>query len=266
MVAGVGILSLGSEEVLENINKYLKNWSWQTEKNEKYEKKPLKIFTPNPEIIILTKKDKKFKEIVNSAQINVPDGQGLIWASKFLKKPLPVRISGTDLAEKLVKLAAENGFSIGLIGGGPGVALKALECLQKKFPGVKGWAEAGPDVKVTDYQIEITNNYDIDQLVKKLEETKTQILFVGLGAPKQEYFIDKLQYLCSNIQFPLILMAVGGAFDYWSGKVPRAPRWIQNLGFEWLYRLVRQPWRVRRQLALLEFTRLILKEKFIPQN
>ncbi len=244
-ILGTGISNVNSREVLEEIRKWLANGP-----------KTYQIFTPNPEILVLGQKDREFTRILNITDLALPDGQGLILASRFLKNPLKEKVAGSDLLEKLAAMASKEGVTVGLIGGGSGIALRALECLQKNYPGLKGWAEAGPEIKLP-----IEYEYDWDKLIKKIKETETKIIFVGLGAPKQEYFINNLKSKTYDLKSPLILMAVGGTFDYLSGKIPRAPKWVQELGLEWLYRLVRQPWRIKRQSSLLTFIWLVLKEK-----
>lgn len=254
-ILGVQVSNQSEADNLEYIRKYLQGNKATRQQGNKVGRKPLVIFTPNPEIVVYSQKDKTFKKLVNTAQINLCDGWGLVWASQVLDKGKLTRITGVDFAEKLAELASKEAVAIGLIGGRPGIALKALERLRKKYPGLKGWVEEGPVIP------------------KGLEKTaKTGLILVGLGCPKQEYFIDALQgYNVTKLQSSngallpcssgAVLMAVGGAFDYWAGRTWRAPRWIQNLGLEWLWRLILQPWRLKRQLALLEFIFLVTKEK-----
>jgi N-acetylglucosaminyldiphosphoundecaprenol N-acetyl-beta-D-mannosaminyltransferase len=177
-----------------------------------------------------------FKSILNSADIALPDGIGVLWAGQRLARQFKERITGTDLMLELCKRSVEQHVSIGLLGGGKGVAEKAADCLRAKYPGIN----------ITFATSEF-NNY----------KGYIDILFVAFGHPKQEQWIhsqlDKLPVTAA--------MGVGGAFDYISGNIARAPKFIRSLGLEWLYRLVRQPWRWKRQLALWEFIWLVLKEK-----
>ncbi len=254
-ILGVQVSTLDEDLILEYTRKYLA-------RNEKNDVKPLVIFTPNPEIVVYARKDEKFKSLVNTAQINLCDGFGLVWASQVLGKPRLRRITGADFAEKLVKLAADLGVGIGLIGGRPGVAVRALECLKKKYPGLKGWGEerisfchsrgaAGqPREDWIPDQVG-------DDILKRIQETKPGLVLVGLGAPKQEYFINLLTTNYHLQTTPIVFMAVGGAFDFWAGRVRRAPKFLQNLGLEWAWRLILQPWRLKRQLSLLKFIRLV---------
>lgn len=258
------------------------------------EKSKTFIVTPNPEFLVLAQENPWFEKILNKADIAVPDGMGLVWASRFLAfRPLatlfslmenlpphfarscpldllkkvasrPVlkeRISGTDLVGKLCQEAAKRGWSVYLLGGKSGVAKKTLEVLQGRYPGLKGWAESGPELK-----LEVgSGKWEVDWearskgWAKKISQGKPDLLFVAFGMGKQEKFIwDNWNQL--NVK---LAMGVGGAFDYLSGRVPRAPRWVQKAGFEWLYRLIREPWRWRRQLALAKFVWLVFKQKMV---
>ena len=261
-VLGVKINVNSEEEVLEYIEKYLNLYS---KKHKTYNKKTLKslvIFTPNPEIINLAQKDPKFHQVVNTAQINIPDGAGIVWALENLYNIKISRITGIDLMEKLCRLAAEKRLRVGVIGGRGGVALKALECLKNAYANLSGWAEEGPFIKISNSKFLISNQIQntkfqkaIKQLIIKIKKEKTSIIFVGMGFPKQEYFINSVARLASSVEFkrPLVLMAVGGAFDYISGRVPRAPSFLRDRGLEWLYRLIREPWRIKRQLMGAQF-------------
>lgn len=205
--------------------------------------KPLVIATPNPEQVVLAQTDFHFRKVLNRADIAIPDGIGLALTVGCEK------IAGIDLLESLVELASRRGFSIALIGGGGGVALKALECLQRRFPGLAGWADV-PEGKT------------IEEITQKLAVTKTRLVFVGLGAPKQEHFCICLarQFQISNLKSQIVLMSVGGAFDMIAGIIPRAPSFVRAIGLEWLWRLSRQPRRWKRQLALLKFLWLMMHE------
>lgn len=178
------------------------------------------IVTPNPEFIMTSQKDLEFKKILNAADLSIPDGAGLKLSGK-VKNTIP----GVDLMEKLVEKSIDWAVTIGFLGGQEGVAEKTAECLQKKYPGVK------------------------------IDFTSPDLLFVAFGHPKQEKWIyQNLPKL--NVK---VAMGVGGAFDYLSGRVPRAPIGLRNLGLEWLFRLIIQPWRVKRQLNLLKYIYLLTR-------
>ena len=243
-ILGVGITIDSEERILEYIEEIL----------TKTDKK-ISIVTPNPEILVRAARDPEFTKVLNSADIALPDGIGLIIGGQFLGKQLRSRIAGVDFIEKLCSLTSRLNINLenskklasevskqlvmtGFLGGQAGVAEKTAECLRKKYPGVRvGFAR---------------NEWDEAKNIPSLG-----VLFIAFGAPRQEKWIyDNLQKIPVRVA-----MAVGGSFDFISGTVARAPKIIRVIGFEWLFRLLIQPWRWRRQLALLEFLRLILLEK-----
>lgn len=236
-ILGIPVTTDSKENILEYTEKYL-------EKSSEKRKKPFVIVTPNPEQIVYAQEDSHFAKILNQADVMVPDGIGLAIVIKR------TRIPGVEFMEDLVELAAKRGYPIALIGGKGGVAVEALECLQKMYPGFSGWA-IEPEGKT------------IEEIGRKITNTKTRIVFVGLGAPKQENFIEKLKVesLKLKVAVPLALMSVGGAFDMLAGRVKRAPFLIRSIGLEWLWRLMREPWRWRRQLALLKFLWLVARDR-----
>jgi len=205
--------------------------------------KKYKIFTPNPEILTLAFKNPSFMHVLNSADLALPDGSGLIFAGKILGTPFIERVYGVDFMEKLCEISAKNGFTIGLIGGRQGVADKSSECLQKKYKNLK---------------IVLSESWDPPKASYQLKKWKTHIdiLFVAYGQEKQE------QWIYDNIQsIPVtVAMGVGGALDYLSGTIPRAPKIMQDHGLEWLFRLYRQPWRIKRQIIGGQFFLLVLAE------
>lgn len=269
------------ENILEYIEKYLHQSRKSKVENRKSAIKSLVIVTPNPEQIVLAQNDKYFADILNQADVALPDGIGLALASRFRKFQIPnsktqtklQRIPGVEFMEDLVELAVAKGYRIGLIGGRGGVAVRALECLQARFPGIKGWAEEPGDV-------DPGNLGNLGDLVEKIQKTNTKIVFVGLGAPKQEYLIsvfssqlsdkgssvvsrsvpDKQKTGKPDSDNRVVLMSVGGSFDMIAGSVKRAPWIIRSMGLEWLWRLLREPWRFRRQLALLKFLWLVVRK------
>ena len=215
-ILGVNIDDVNLDETV-NIVK-----NWLSKRGKHY------IVTPNPEIVVMAQKDEKLKNIINRADLAIPDGIGL-----KLSTDIENTTPGIDVMEELVKIAAEKGFTTGFLGGRDKVAEKSAECLKKKYPKLKVSFVSEEPEKIP----------------------AADILFVAFGAPKQEYWI------AANLdKIPVrVTMGVGGAFDYISGRAPRAPRWIRDLGFEWLFRLIIQPWRIKRQLALVKFIFYMLK-------
>ncbi len=192
------------------------------------------IVTPNPEMVVAAEKDKNFLEILNKAGLSVPDGFGLILASRYLRRPIQERITGVDLMLDICRLAEQKNCSVYLLGGGDGVAQKTADTLRKCFPYLKiAGVESGG--VISDQQL-TTNNQQINF-------TRPDILFVAFGAGKQEKFIAENLNKMPTIK---IAMGVGGAFDFIAGKIKRAPRWMRKIGLEWLWRLLMQPWRLKR--------------------
>lgn len=200
------------------------------------------IVTPNPEMVVYSTKHSTFKELINKADIAVCDGSGLLIASYILNRPLSARVTGVDLMVRLCSLASDQAMSIGLLGGRDGVAERAAQCLRESFP----------CLKISYIQEEWTST----------QKLSVDILFVAFGFPKQEEWIAE--------HFPKIdvnvAMGVGGAFDYISGHVTRAPFLLRYIGLEWLYRLMREPWRWKRQIALFEFIWLVIKARLSPHR
>ena len=205
------------------------------------------IVTPNPEIIVKAQKDREFKEILNKASLSIPDGIGLVWGAKILGVKLSERVTGTDLLEGLATLSAEHGYNVFLLGAGEGIAEKAAQVLKNRYSNLK---IAGT------YEGQAASEFD-SFARGRLAKLKIDILAVAYGAPKQERWIARnLPHL--NVK---LAIGVGGALNYISGEKPRAPGLVQRLGLEWLFRLIRQPWRIRRQLVLPYFAYLVFREK-----
>lgn len=314
----ISITSDPKERILEFLQKYIEKEQETGDRGQGKPIKPLIIVTPNPEQIVLAQKNSHFRDILNQADVAISDGIGIVWAGKILGQGTGdrgqgiqiKRIAGVELMEQLVAMAEKRGVTIGLIGGRGDLAVRAFECLQKKHPRLAGWGTDAPEMELhedgsmkheagsmnnnrlkrridcsdnpTSYFILHTSNEKayFRQLAKKITETRAQMVFVGLGAPKQEYVIKALletwdrrqetrdmkkdnsnQHVpCPVSRVPLILMSVGGAFDEISGRLRRSPAWMDRIGFKWLWRLIQEPWRWRRQLALLEFIWLVGKE------
>jgi len=206
-------------------------------------KKPHQVITVNPEFIMLAQKDAEFKKVLSQGDLVVPDGIGVVWASKIFGKGLRERVTGVDLVERLSELASKKKYSIYFLGGEKGVASKAAAILKKKNPGLKiVGAEPGFP-------------HDPD-LVERVRKAKPDILFVAWRFPKAEKWIAKYK----NRLGATVGMGVGGAFDFISQKKRRAPVFIQSIGLEWLYRLIREPSRIRRQIVLPCFVYLVLRD------
>jgi len=236
-ILGISITISAKKEILKYIDKSLG--------------KSLTIVTPNPEQIVYAQRDSQFAKILNKADIAIPDGIGVAWVLGI------ERIAGVEFMEDLVGIAAKQGIPVALIGGRGDLAVKTFECLSRRTPGLKGWGEELGEIGNLG---NLGNLGDLKNIVQKIQKTGVRIVFVGLGAPKQEYFIARLAR-----QSPAIYMSVGGSFDIITGRTPRAPQLLRTFGLEWLWRLFREPWRMKRQLALLQFMWLVTRERFITR-
>jgi N-acetylglucosaminyldiphosphoundecaprenol N-acetyl-beta-D-mannosaminyltransferase len=203
------------------------------------------IYTPNPEIILLASENEDFNEAINMADLVVPDGIGVIYASKLLKKGLEERIPGIELMDKILNYCNLTQSSIFLFGGRDGIASKAAENILNKYPNIvikgflSGFYEKSDELK----------------LIDQINEAKPDVLFVALGAPKQEMFIHKYK----NILNTRIAMGVGGSLDVYSGNSKRAPKIFIKLNIEWLFRLLSSPSRFKRIVFVPKFIIKVIK-------
>lgn len=205
------------------------------------------IVAINPEKILTAQKDHELINLLNGATYQIPDGVGILLASRMKKGKIRERITGIDTFVGLCELAADHGKSVFLYGAKPGIAEKATEELKKMFPHLK---VAG-----------FLHGYEKDQdyVKQTINEAKPDILFVALGSPNQEYWIvENMDQL--NVK---VFQGVGGSFDVISGQVKRAPKFFQKIGCEWLYRLLIEPSRIRRQFKLPLF---LFKVLFVKKS
>lgn len=204
------------------------------------------VITANTLLAIEEIENPSLKSICENADVLIPDSIGIIWASKKLKQPSLNLYAGIDLAFDLCRVAAERSFEVFFIGGERNISEEAARTLKKKFPEIKIQAYSG--------------FFDEDQertILEKISQQQPNLILVGMGVPKQEIWIhEKLKPIYSGLA-----IGVGGSFDVWAGKTKRAPLWVQRIGFEWIFRLIQEPFRWKRILKLPRFVSLILKEK-----
>jgi N-acetylglucosaminyldiphosphoundecaprenol N-acetyl-beta-D-mannosaminyltransferase len=214
------------------------------------------VFTPNTEIIMMCQKDRELLEIINSGDIVTPDGIGLIYASKIYKAGLKERVTGFDISMKLLDISRKNDYNVFLLGGKPGVAEKARNILiEKGYKNIVGSHHG--------YFFNHEHREEIEEnIVKKINQLETNILFVGFGSPKQEKWINKYKDKL-NIN---IIIGNGGTIDVLAGEVNRAPIIYQKLGLEWLYRLIKDPKRIKRQISIPKFLIKVIFNKNSVKN
>ena len=200
-------------------------------------KKKSFIVAINPEKILKARKDNSLKELLNKATYQIPDGIGVVIASKVRKGKIKSRITGIDSMDMLCELSNQFGYKIFLYGAKEEVLQKAKDNLIQKYPHIK--------------IVGTMNGYEKDnkKIIEAVNKSKAEIIFVGMGSPKQELWItNNMEKLC-----PYIYQGVGGSFDVLSGNIKRAPKWMRKIGLEWLYRLIREPKRIFRQIKLFKF-------------
>ena len=247
-IFGIEVTNATEDEVLE----YIVNTIQKTRKN-------LSIVTPNPEILMLAKKNAELRIALNEADVALCDGVGLFLAAKTLGKPLKERIIGTNVMEKLCQKVEDWPITVGFLGGRGGVAAKAAECLLKKYPNLHAvfTGEEWPADYKSEKRKPLTEKEKLSALRFPVNPT-IDILFVAFGAPKQELWIrDHLNKIPVRV-----MMGVGGAFDQIINPSLRPPEVVHQLGLGWLYRLICEPWRLKRQSVLPLFVWEVVKEKF----
>lgn len=214
------------------------------------------VVTPNPEMLVHAQRFPEFKAILNRATLTVPDGIGLQYAARFLGKHIGERITGLDVIYLLAYLAVTEKKRMLLIGGGElGVAQEAARTLQQAFPALDVQAMHGSGIT----RLSSGRWHQDQKLVDSIRGLAPDILCVALGHGKQEHWIHDHLPLLPSVK---IAVGVGGAFDYYAGRIRRASPWVRRLGFEWLARLFYEPRRLRRIIhAVIVFPILILHHR-----
>ncbi|MGD9569522.1 MAG: WecB/TagA/CpsF family glycosyltransferase [Sedimentibacter sp.] len=202
------------------------------------------IYTPNTEIVMMCQKDEEFLELMNKSDINIPDGIGLIYASKIKNHPLKEKVAGYDLSVNLLRLANEQGLKLFVVGGKPGVAEAAMKKVHDEYPGINIVGTQHGYFKGTHLG---KNGHEEElKVIEDINKAEPHILFVGFGAKKQEQWIE---YNRDKINARIII-GNGGTLDGLAGNVKRAPEIFIKLGLEWFYRLMKEPKRIKRQILL----------------
>ncbi len=257
VIFGVRVDNFSREQILAKISEFL-----ESNKNNL-------ITTLNPEMLVDAEYDWFFQQALNKAEMSVADGAGLALAGQYLYNEKLTRWAGVDLMEKICEMAARQGKSAYLVGGEEGIAKKTAEKLQKKYSGLK---VVGAEMGITfrkNFSVLFQNdsdninyltglNFNAEEnkkLLEKIRAAAPDILFAAFGHGKQEKWLAEFLPQLPSVK---IGMGVGGSFDYLSGSVKRAPLITRQLGLEWLWRLLRQPWRIKRiWKALVSFSLLI---------
>lgn len=236
--------NVSKEEAIAHIEKCIK------------ERKISQITTPNVDQIVRIEKDPYFKEIVDNSELLLVDGTPLMWIAKRYKKPFKEKICGSDLMPELCSIAAKKGYKVFLLGAAPGVADIAAQKLKETNLGLQIVGTYSPPIGFEKDQQEL------DHINEILFNSKADMLFVGMGVPKQDIFIyeNKEKY-----QIPTSF-AIGGTIDFIAGKQKRAPKWINKIGMEWFYRFLCSPKRMFKRYFVDDVKIIKLARKYRPRK
>jgi N-acetylglucosaminyldiphosphoundecaprenol N-acetyl-beta-D-mannosaminyltransferase len=209
------------------------------------------VFTPNVDHVVQAEHNEAFREAYGRTALSLVDGTPVLWAARLLGTPLPEKLSGSDLFEPLLERAAKEQLRVVLLGGGPGVAELAAKNLKERLPTLQVVDTLSP-------RIGLSSTDEERECVARLIRARADLIFVCLGAPKQELFSDRNRQALA----PAVLVGFGAAVDFAAGTVPRAPGWMSRAGLEWAFRLGREPRRLAARYLLRDpaFFRIIARQ------
>lgn len=235
-ILGLRVDCVSQDEALEMIDSFVQ------------EQTPRQVVTADASMVVIARQDPELRAIVDRAALVTPDGWGILWAARLFRTPIPWKVSGVDLAARLCERSPAKGYRIFFFGAGPGVAEKAAFKMARHYPGAQ-------IVGVRDGYF--TREQE-PEIAAEIKAAAPDIVLVALGIPKQEKWIDRHK---AAIGAP-VFIGVGGTFDVFSGRVKRAPVWMQNRGWEWLYRLWKNPRKIAKVKTLPQFVLLALRYRF----
>lgn len=215
-------------------------------------KEMLHVATCNPEYIMEARSNAKFKEIL-SHSLTVVDGHGIVWALRLTQGRQVERISGVELVDTILAHANLNGEKVFLLGAAPGIAEKAAQSMSKKYPLMHISSYSGAQT------VKVEKSEEASMTIAKINGFEPDYLFVAYGSPWQDLWIEENRpYLRVRVA-----MGVGGVLDEWAGTAKPCPKWIDELGFKWMWRVIHEPWRWKRILKVLHFGTLVMYHKLI---
>lgn len=237
-VSGVRVDRVSLEETLEHCDQFIRT------------RVPHQIVVVNAAKLVKAKADRTLRRIINEADLVGADGVPLVWLSKLLGDPIPGRVNGTDLMERLVQRAAEKGYSIYFLGAKPDVVRRVVRIYRAKYPGLK----------VAGYRDGYFKREEESALAEDIRASGADIVFLAFGSPQKERFVRDWLY---RMNVPVV-HGVGGSFDVVAGVTRRAPSWMQNSGLEWFYRFLQEPGRLWKRYLITntEFLLVALAEIF----
>lgn len=234
-IFGVPISKLGMSETVQMLAEAVESG------------RPHQIITANPIMVMMALEQPSYMAMMKRAEIIVPDGAGVVWASGYVGNPVKEKVAGIELVHELAKMAEHTGWRMYLVGASGEVVAAAAEKLKEKYP----------RLQLVGYRDGFFGENQDRDVIREIREAKPDILLVGRSADKQEPWIDRYK---EELNVPII-MGVGGSFDVISGKLKRAPNFWIKLRLEWFYRLMQEPWRYKRMLVLPKFAWKVIREK-----
>ncbi|MFB1082163.1 WecB/TagA/CpsF family glycosyltransferase [Jeotgalibacillus sp. JSM ZJ347] len=228
---GVKVSALNYAEILSEIDNRIQEGEQST------------VIAVNPEKVIKAQDDPEIKRLINESTFQIPDGAGILLASRLKKGKIRNRVTGIDMMDHLLGHASKQGYRVFFYGAKEEIVKKARDNIKEKYPALHVAGYANGYIK------------DNDALIEEINKTKADIVFVAMGSPRQEYWIEQNRAQLNAKVF----QGVGGSFDVFSGTIPRAPHLFRRLGLEWLYRLMKEPSRWKRQMALPKFLVKVLR-------
>lgn len=210
----------------------------------------IQVITANPIMVMAALENDKNMAVMKQADLVVPDGTGIVWAANKFGDPVVERVTGFDLLHELLKMGEPRKWKVYLLGAAPEVVQAAAERLQEQYP----------SISIVGYRDGFFKSDKDEEVIAQVRAANPDLLFVARGADTQDPWIAKYRH---QLQVPF-MMGVGGSFDVISGKAKRAPMWAQKLRIEWLYRLVKEPKRFMRMLALPKFAWKVMRDKDKP--
>ena len=212
-------------------------------------RQPRHVVTADASMVVLARENPELRSIIEAADRITPDGTGILWVSRLLKRPITSKVSGVDLVEELCRLSAGKGYRLFFLGAAPGVAEAAAGHLRAKYPGAQ----------IVGTRHGFFQPEEEPEIVGQIASLCPDVLFVAFGIPKQEKFIARHE---AALGVP-VSVGIGGSFDVHSGHVRRAPKWMQNAGLEWAFRLSQNPKKISKVMTLPRFVALALKARFL---
>lgn len=235
---GVSISKWGMDETVSYLQQHI-------ESGEK--RRPHQVVTINPIMMMAGLESEQFMSVLRSAELVIPDGIGVVIASRFVRDPIPQRVAGIDLMQKLLRLGSRRRYRVYFLGSTEDVVEEVVRQVNRRYPGVQ----------IAGYHHGFFGEEEDKQRVQEIRESNPDILFVARGLDTQEPWIGRYK---KQLDVP-VMMGVGGSFDVMAGKVKRAPVLFQKTGMEWFYRLMKEPSRYKRMLALPKFMWKVYRER-----